>query len=124
MSGVGRGGGAFESCAVTEGVVPERQSIFGLLESFTNSFYICIVFPFCKFKSSSEIFKKLHFLYLYCISFFVNLNPVLKYLKNYGQPFSILILFDFHVFILLFFLSSFLFFVCFLFRLLGQSFEA
>ena len=56
LSGVGRGGGVFESCAVTEGVVPERQSIFGLLESFANYFYICILFPFCKLKFSFEIF--------------------------------------------------------------------
>ena len=56
LSGVGRGGGALESCAVTEGVVPERQSLFDLLESFVNSFYICILFPFYKLKSSFEIF--------------------------------------------------------------------
>ena len=28
FSGTGQGGGAFESCAVTEGVVPECQSLF------------------------------------------------------------------------------------------------
>ncbi|XP_022931753.1 uncharacterized protein LOC111438020 [Cucurbita moschata] len=32
----GRGRGAFESCTVTEGVVPEHQSLFGLLESFSR----------------------------------------------------------------------------------------
>ena len=56
LSGAGRDGGTFESCAVTEGVVPERQSLFSLLESFANSFYICILFSFCKLKCSFEIF--------------------------------------------------------------------
>ena len=38
----GRDGGAFKSCAITKGIVPERQFVFRLLESFVYSFYICI----------------------------------------------------------------------------------
>ena len=38
----GRGRGAFESCTVTEGVVPERRSLFGLLESFVFHFIFAI----------------------------------------------------------------------------------
>ena len=78
LSGVGRGGGALESCAVID--VPERQSLFDLLESFANSFYNCIAFSFCKFKSSLEIFENytpfssililLDFIFLFYYSFF------------------------------------------------------
>ena len=44
FSGAGRGGGAFESCAVTEEVVPERQSLVGLFESFVFHFTFVISF--------------------------------------------------------------------------------
>ena len=43
-SGAGRGGGAFESYAVTEEVVPERQSLVGLFESFVFHFTFVISF--------------------------------------------------------------------------------